>query len=181
MNNNDVWAVLSILQTLGRPFCEQLSDNNWRRFGVPTRLPQPFVSATQQRESDSKIPLSFEISGTVTQLRAAQRGLYWVAGCLHRRDRNFSMVGSQCAAWIVIYKIPQLNCPLLSNLSSPWSPWFTHSSTLISNKQTKALQHLSKALPMLRAVHLTVSCKHEENKPPVLKAPLSSQIPCWKP
>lgn len=76
MNNNDVWVVLSMQQTLGRPFCEQLSDNNWRRFGVPTRLPQPFVSAAQQRESDSKIPLSFEISGTVTQLSAAQRNLY---------------------------------------------------------------------------------------------------------
>ena len=82
MNNNDVWVVLSMQQTLGRPFCEQLSDNNWRRFGVPTRLPQPFVSAAQQRESDSKIPLSFGISGTVTQLSAVQRELYWEAVCL---------------------------------------------------------------------------------------------------
>ncbi|KAJ7398778.1 hypothetical protein BTVI_121979 [Pitangus sulphuratus] len=85
MNNNDVWVVLSMQQTLGRPFCEQLSDNNWRRFGVPTRLPQPFVSAAQQRESDSKIPLSFEISGTVTQLSAAQKNLYGVAVFLEER------------------------------------------------------------------------------------------------
>lgn len=76
MSNNDVWVVLSMQQTLGRPFCEELSENNWRHFGVPTRLPQPFVSAAQQRESDSKILLSFEISGTVTQLSAAQTNLY---------------------------------------------------------------------------------------------------------
>ncbi|RMC11763.1 hypothetical protein DUI87_11887 [Hirundo rustica rustica] len=61
MSNNDVWVVLSMQQALGRPFCEELSENNRRRFGVPTRLPQPFVSAAQQRESDSKILLSFEI------------------------------------------------------------------------------------------------------------------------
>lgn len=28
MNNDDVWVVLSIQQTLGRPFCEQPSDHN---------------------------------------------------------------------------------------------------------------------------------------------------------
>lgn len=92
-----MWVVVSMQQTLGRPSCEELSDNNWRCFGVPTRLPQSFVSAAQQRESDSKIPLSFEISGTVTQLSAAQRNLSeWL--CVSTEERNFSMAVSQRAA-----------------------------------------------------------------------------------
>lgn len=28
MNNDDVWVVLSIQQTLGRPFCEEPSDHS---------------------------------------------------------------------------------------------------------------------------------------------------------
>lgn len=102
MNNNDAWVVLSMQQTLGRPFCEQLSGNNWRHFGVPTRLPQPFVSAARQSQSDSKIPFSFEISGTVTQLGAAQRD--WVVA--YAQERNFSMDSAEGAAQTIIWVTP---------------------------------------------------------------------------
>lgn len=111
MSNNDVWVVLSMQQTLGRPFCEELSENNWRCFGVPTHLPQPFVSAAQQREFDSKILLSFEITGTVTQLSAAQTDLCWVPLCFHRREKFLNGWLSVCSMNCYLPVIPTKALP----------------------------------------------------------------------
>lgn len=119
MSNNDVWAVLSMQQTPGRPFCEELSENNRRRFGVPTRLPQPFVSAARRRESDSEILLSFQIAGTVTAQRCTNRSL--LSAWVFLQKREISQWLAQRAAWIVIYQLSQRNHSLLRNLPSPWS------------------------------------------------------------
>lgn len=149
MSNNDVWVVLSMQQTLGRPFCEELSENNWRCFGVPTCLPQPFVSAAQQRESDSKILLSFEIPGTVTQLSAAQTNLYWVSVCFYGREKFLNGWLSVCSMNYYLTVIPTKSLSAKKPSITLVSLIYTQSSTLISTKQTKTLQDSPKALPML--------------------------------
>lgn len=112
MNNDDVWVVLSIQQTLGRPFCEQLSDHNWRGFVLLTSHTLCISSSTGAREIGSKDSSVIRNSG-IQNLRVESQNLrveiLFLITCsseygVHPRDGVF--FGDMKAVFTLYFKFP---------------------------------------------------------------------------
>lgn len=106
MNNDDVWVVLSIQQALGRPFCEQLSDHNWRGFVLLTSHTLCISSSTGARETGSKDSSVIRNSGIQNLLRAE---ILFLVTCsseygVHPRDGVF--FGDMKAVFTFYFKSP---------------------------------------------------------------------------